>query len=809
MGAGGDAACFHCGQPVPPGAAYPVAIENTVHGMCCRGCQAVAQAIVDNGLQDYYRHRTALPSTAHELIPAELSRLDLYDHPEIQSSFVIEEGEDTSIKQALLILEGITCAACVWLNERHLQQLPGVRTVQVNYANHRARITWDEREIQLSRILREIQLLGYNAHPYNALQQEALRRKARSVDIRRIAVTGLSAGQVMMLAVALYAGAAFGIEHSTAQLLRYVSLVLTLPVLLYTAMPFYVSAWKSLRSGRVNMDVPVSAAIIAAFVGSAWVTWHGQGVVYYDAITMFSLFLLSTRFMERNAREKSVEATENLLKLVPAMALRVREGQQEAVAVLELRAGDVILVKPGEAVAADGEVIGGVSSVDEALLTGESRAVPKEPGAAVIAGSINLEGPLTVRVTGVGENTVLAGIVRLLDRAVAEKPRLALLADQVAGYFSYALLILTLLVALAWWWADPARVLEIVLAVLVVTCPCALSIAAPAAFAAAGSHLLKQGILLTRGHALETLAKVSHVVFDKTGTLTYGKPQLHEVLALAEVSDQECLRIAASLEQASEHPLAQSFLAHIAKSELYPVGDAQNFPGKGVSGIINGRRYTLGNQALAALAGEPEQRGQAAPGGATMVWLCEERQPLARFTLCDELRPEASGLVQELKRQGFSVSMLSGDSEAAVNHFAGMLGVSDFRWALHPEDKLAALKGLQHRGQVVAMVGDGVNDAPVLAGADVSVAMGGGTQVARASSDIVLLSEKLPDIWRALRAGRATMKIMKQNFIWAAGYNFTALPFAALGYIPPWLAALGMSVSSLVVVLNALRLRQI
>jgi len=804
-----EAACFHCGQPVPPGAEYPVNIEGKIHEMCCRGCQAVSQAIVDNGLQAYYSHRTALPSTASELIPAELSKLALYDHPEIQKSFVIEEKDAAHLKQASLILEGITCAACVWLNERHLQQLPGVKAVQVNYGNHRARISWDEREIQLSRILQEIQLLGYNAHPYNALQQEELRRKAKSRDIRRIAVTGLSAGQVMMLAVALYAGAAFGIEHTTAQLLRYVSLGLTLPVFLYTAVPFYVSAWRSIKSYRLNMDVPVTLAIMTAFAGSAWVTFRGDGVVYYDAITMFTLFLLSTRFLERNAREKSVEATENLLKLVPAMALRINAGQQEVVAVLDLAAGDLILVKPGEAVAADGEVVEGVSSVDEALLTGESRAVLKEAGAAVIAGSINLEGPLTVRVTGVGEHTVLAGIVRLLDRAVAEKPRLAQLADQVASYFTYVLLVLTLIVALAWWCVDPSRVLEIVLAVLVVTCPCALSIAAPAAFAAAGSHLLKQGILLTRGHALETLAKVTHVVFDKTGTLTYGKPLLNQILTLGETSELECLCIAASLEQASEHPLAQSFLARIGKHELHAVAEAQNFPGKGVAGVINGRRYTLGNRSMSLpLAGSAESE-QDAPVGATLVWLCDEQQVLARFALSDELRPEALGLVTELKKQGFRVSMLSGDSAAAVEHFAARLGIADYRWGLHPEDKLAALKVLQAEGQVVAMVGDGVNDAPVLAGADVSIAMGGGTQVARASSDIVLLSEKLPDIWRSLQGGRVTMSIMKQNFAWAAGYNFLALPFAALGYIPPWLAALGMSVSSLVVVLNALRLRQI
>lgn len=802
-----EAACFHCGLPVAQDSDFPIEIEGQVHSMCCRGCQAVAQAIVENGLQEYYRHRTAMPSTGHELIPAELSKLALYDHPEIQKSFVIDNGPH--IKQASLILEGITCAACIWLNERHLQQLPGVKTVQVNYANHRARISWDEQEIQLSRILKEIQLLGYNAHPYNAVQQEELRRKGRSRDIRRIAVTGLSAAQVMMLAVALYAGASLGMDEGTANLLRYVSLLLTLPVFLYTAIPFYVSAWWAMKSRHLNMDVPVSLAIIAAFAGSVWVTLQGEGVVYYDAITMFALFLLSTRFLERNAREKSVEATENLIKLVPAMALRLREGRQEAVAVLDLMVGDIILVKPGESVAADGVVSAGISNVDEALLTGESRAVPKGVGDPVIAGSINLEGPLEICVTGTGENTVLAGIVRLLDRAVAEKPRLAQLADQVAGGFTYVLLALTLLVALFWWWRDPGMVLEIVLAVLVVTCPCALSIAAPAAFAAAGSNLLKQGILLTRGHALETLAKVTHVVFDKTGTLTFGKPKLNQVLSFGALDSHACLVLAASLEQASEHPLAQSFLERLGRNELLPVSEAQNFPGKGVAGQIDGHRYTLGNRILSPLTPGGAEPVLDVVAGATVVWLCNENQVLAAFEFSDELRPDARALVETLKSQGLGVSILSGDSNAAVQHFANILGIPDSRGELRPEDKLSALKAMQAEGAIVAMVGDGINDAPVLAGADVSLSMGGGTQVAHASSDIVLLSEKMGDIWRALQAGQATLIIMRQNFIWAAGYNLLALPFAAMGYIPPWLAALGMSVSSLVVVLNALRLRQI
>ncbi len=767
--------------------------------MCCHGCQAVAQAIVDNGLTDYYRHRTAMPETAAELVPEALLKLQLYDHPEIQKSFVLQEGEH--IREAVLILEGITCAACIWLNEKHLRQLDGVLGVQVNYATHRARVRWDEQVISLSKILAEIQLLGYKAHPYSVANAEALRKEQRQKDLRRVAIAGLSAAQVMMLAVALYAGHSFGMEEATANLMRWFSLALTLPVVGYAALPLYKSAWSSIKNLKLNMDVPVVLAIVGAFTGSVWVTVKGHGLVYYDAITMFVLFLLSTRFLERGAREKSVEAAENLLKLAPAMAQRMENGVATEVAVLELQAGDIILSKPGEAIAADGQVIDGISSVDESLLTGESRPVGKQKGDAVIAGSINLDSPLQIEVTGVGENTVLASIVRLLDKAQAQKPRIAQMADVVAGYFTWVLLLLTAVTALVWWYVDPSRVFEIVLSILVVTCPCALSLAAPAALAAAGSNLLRHGVLVTRGHALETLSKVTRVVVDKTGTMTYGKPVLQSVTVLGQRDEADCRRLAASLEQASEHPLADAFMQQVGKDELQAVTSQVNTPGVGISGYINGKKYSIGKLEQAAAATGDE------PAGSTVVWLSDEQAPLARFVLSDKARPDAKKLVAELDTMAIPLSMLSGDSQAAVEYWSKQLNIAQAEGNLKPQDKLAALQAMQQRGEVVAMVGDGVNDAPVLAGAQVSLAMGGGTQVARSTSDIVLLSEKIADVAYAIHVSKHTMAVMKQNFVWAAVYNFGALPFAAMGYIPPWLAALGMSFSSLIVVLNALRLR--
>jgi Cu2+-exporting ATPase len=475
---------------------------------------------------------------------------------------------------------------------------------------------------------------------------------------------------------------------------------------------------------------------------------------------------------------------------------------------MDLKIGDLIIAKPGETIAADGVVHQGESSADESLLTGESRPSVKKVGSEVYAGSINYESPLTIRISALGQDTVIAGISRLLDRAQAEKPRLTELADRIGAYFTYALLLAVIMIGWIWMQIDPSRVLEIVLTVLVVSCPCALSLAAPAAFAAAGSHLVKRGVLLTRGHALEVLAKVTHVVFDKTGTLSEGRPVLLKTVALAHLDADECLRIAASLEQHSEHPYAKSFI-DAAKSNalsLRRLQDATNQPGLGVAGKVDGKQYYIGNLRLnAALENATKIAGIAE--GASVVWLSNEQEYLAAFIMADNLRAHAQELIQALQRKKLMVSILSGDAEPAVAEYASRLGVSSWQSAASPADKLRALEQLQQQGEVIAMVGDGINDAPVLAKAQVSIAMGSGTQMARASGDIVLLSEHLFEIDHAIETSRFTRNVIRQNFAWALGYNAIALPFAATGLISPWMAAIGMSVSSLIVVLNALRLK--
>jgi Cu2+-exporting ATPase len=801
--------CFHCGQPVPSGVKLRVVINHIAQPMCCHGCQAVAEAIVAGGLSDYYQFRTENAPTARDVVPEFLRQVAAYDNPTLQKTFV--RSENGNVREASLILEGIVCAACVWLNEQHLAKLPGVLSVSINYATHRGRVRWNDTQVHLSRILQAVSEIGYLAHPYDPQRAQEILERERRQYLRRLAVAAAFGMQVMILAVSLYAGAFSGIETGLKNAFHWVSLLLTLPVLAYSAQPFFRGAFRDLHRRHAGMDVPVSLGLGIAFAGGVWTTITGHGEVYFDSIVMFVFFLLTSRYFELVGRKRAAEVSEAMVHMLPATATRLSDGGEEVVPVSELQPGDLVLVRPGESIPADGHVHAGRSSVDESLLTGESLPLSKKTGSALVGGSINIESPLQLRVEKTGSDTVLSAILRLLDRAQTEKPAIAASADRAAGWFVASILLLAAGVALFWIFRSPERWLPITVAVLVVTCPCALSLATPTAITAATGRLMRRGLVTTRGHALETLARATTFVFDKTGTLTYGRLKLLETHSFSDSDTATCLTLAGALEAHSEHPIARALRAASGATQL-AASSVENLPGAGISGTIHGRRYYLGTVALVETALgkaiDPERLAQLRAGGNTLVFLADNTHLLAAFVIGDEIRPGARELVAELQHQGKQVLLLTGDHPAAGERIATLTGIKTVEANLRPEGKLRRIEELTRQGAVVAMVGDGVNDAAALAAAHVSIAMGGGTQLAAASADMILLSEELSHLGEGVAVARKTVRIIRQNMAWAVGYNLIALPFAAVGLVAPWMAAIGMSTSSLIVVGNALRLTE-
>jgi Cu2+-exporting ATPase len=792
--------CFHCGEPVPTGAHYPIRYQERVEATCCPGCQAVAQTIIASGNADYYRLRTDLPKTPEAALE-ELKNLKLYDLPEVQQSFVKSEGD---LREANLILEGIVCAACIWLNERHLHSLPGVLAADINFSTRRARVRWDDSRIHLSDILASIQHIGYLAYPFDSSRQEDLFRKERNTAIRRLAIAGLGMMQVMMYAVPTYLAYDDFMQKDLEALMRMASLILTTPVVFYSALPFFQGAWRDLKLKRAGMDVPVALGVGAAFTASVYGTFIGAEHVYFDSVTMFVFFLLTGRFLEMNARKRSAEAAESLIKLIPAAAVKLPgfpgSREEETVAAVKLVPGDFVMVGPGDSFPADGTVAEGAASVDESLLTGESHPVAKHAGSGIIGGTLNLDSPLVVKVEKVGADTVLSGIVRLLDRALAEKPRLAMVADRVASWFVVALLLVAATVAGVWAFVDASRAFWITVSVLVVSCPCALALATPAALTAALGRLTRVGLLSTRGHALETLAHATDFVFDKTGTLTTGEFSLLDMV-IVRGDREQALSIARALEQGATHPVAAA-LREAAGDTRLDAEALQYHPGRGVEGKISGVAWRLGAPDFIG-ATPPIDR---LPAGATLIGLADAEGVAAWFALGDAPRAQAKQLIDDLKNLGVRLHLYSGDRPDNVLALARDLGIKDARGGMLPQDKLEAVKAMQQAGAIVAMTGDGVNDAPVLAQAQVSIAVDQGAEAAQAAADMVLLSTEIGRLADGVRMARKTQTIIRQNLAWSVLYNIVAIPAAALGYVTPWLAGIGMSLSSLLVVLNAMRL---
>ncbi len=806
----GCGTCFHCGAPNPPGPVWRDTVEGAPRSFCCAGCLAVAQTIAAAGLAGFYGSRTE--NAVRPTLDPEDEWIR-WDESAAAAGLVRETGPDR--REVALLLEGMTCGACVWLLETWLTRQQGVIEARINFANRRAVVAWNPSKTRLSCVLRAVAAVGYRAHPYDPARSEALARVERRALLLRTAVALLSMMQVMMFAIPAYLSGE-GVAPEQQRLLDWASFVLTLPALVYSAAPFFAGAWRDMAHRRLGMDVPVALGIGAAFAASAWTTFTGSGAVYYDSVTMFIALLLIARYGELVARQKAGAAIELVARQRPAIAERIAAWPGDAapatVASAQLAAGDIVLVRPGAVVPADGEIVDGQSHVEEAMLTGESVPRACAPGDAVLAGSVNRDGPLVVRVRVAGEATRLASVLRLVERAASERPAVARLADRVAAVFVGGLLLLAAVTALLWWQFDPARALPVTVALLVASCPCALSLATPAALAAVAGSLARGGVVLARSDALETLARVTHIVLDKTGTLTEGRVRLVACATMRGTTRENAIALAVAVDARSEHPLARALRDAAVEAGALPViSDFQQVTGEGVECAADGRRVRVGRPdfvarlagpmpaALREIADDPRHRGALAALGDEHGWQ-------ALFTFADPLRPGAVRLIEELATMGITPVLLSGDRAASVGDVARTLGVRDARGGLAPDEKRDVIARLQGKGAVVAMMGDGINDAPALAQAQVSISLGTATPLAQHTADVVILSDRVERAADAMREARRTMTVIRQNLAWAAAYNAVAIPAAAFGLVTPLVAAVGMSVSSLFVVANALRL---
>lgn len=803
--ADGAGRCFHCGEPNPEASHWRAAMDGGDRRFCCAGCLGIAEAIRAAGLEQFYRRR----ETSGRFPPEADSEEAAARSADAAEAAGLVIHLDRDLRETSLLLEGIHCGACIWLVESYLARQPGVASIGVNFATRRARLRWDSRRATLPDLLRAIAAIGYRAHPYDPARREALMRRESRALLARGALAMLAMMQVMMFALPGYISVD-DVEAEYRTLLDWASLLLTLPVVLYCATPFFAGAWRDLRLLRLGMDVPVALGIGGAFIASAWSTLGGGGAVYYDSVTMFVALLLIARLLELRARHRAGDAIEAIAHDLPETAERLLDNSDatrtERVAAHRLKAGDRVRVAAGASIPADGTIVEGRSSVEEAMLTGESWPHGKVAGDRVLAGSINRESPLVVRVDAAGDATTLAALVRMIERAANERPRVARLADRVAKGFVAVLLAIALVTALAWWHVGPAHALMVTLAVLVVSCPCALSLATPAALAAAAGASGRQRIFAVRADALESLARVTHVVFDKTGTLTKGRLWLSGVEPLGREARARCVAIAAALEVGCAHPIA-----HALRNAAIPSLAARDIaatPGSGIEGMIEGRRYRFGRpEWVAALHRQalPTLAATIAPDTISVA-LGDASGWLAWFTFADVIRPGARPLIETLQKMGLTVSLLSGDRSETVRHVAEAVGIATHRGNAQPADKRAHIAALQRDGAVVAMVGDGINDAPSLAQANVSLSFGSAATLTQWTADVVLVDDDLARIADAIMRARRTLRVIRQNLAWAFGYNAVAIPLAATGHLTPFAAALGMSVSSLLVVANALRL---
>lgn len=808
-----SAACFHCGLEIPTEADFHSKLEDVQRDFCCFGCQSVCEAIFQSGLQGYYQRTPQGTLLAPPPLPPK--DLEMYDLDEVQQDFVNCQGD---IRDTHLLVEGIHCAACVWLIERGMMRTGGVQSANVNLAGKRLHIRWDNQRVKLSTLIATLSKIGYAGVPYDPEVAEGAMKRINRALLYRLFFAGFAMMNLALISIALYSGADQGKFRGFFQ---WMGCALATPTLLYSAYPFYKGAWSGLRNMRLTMDLPIALGLAVTYFYSLYVTIRGgsAGEVYFDTVTNLTFVILVGRYLEGMYRHQAVAASSRLMDLQPRVATLIKDSEEHITLIRGIKVGDHVLVKPGYKVPVDGVIIEGHSSIDESMLSGESAPVSKSVGMTVSTGTLNVNGALLVEVQSTLQNTMLAKIIRLVEEAQSSKAPIQRIADLIVPWF----VLVTLVCASFTFWLWHGQSFELALmaatSVLIITCPCALGMATPMSIAVASGLGAKHGILIKNGLVLETLSKVTHFVFDKTGTLTEGKMSLAHSFTAANVDARIALSMAAAVERYSEHSIALAIVKGAEQHELryrdIIVSCFQATPGRGISASIQGMDIFMGNADWLVQQGITldqellQQTHEAEVRAMSCVHYAQDGVHLASFALADQLRGDAQQLVNELRAAGIAMTLLSGDRKAVAEAIATQLGGMEVIAEVLPQDKDQVIQRLQQEGAVVAMVGDGINDAPALIRADVGIALGSGTDVSVESADIVLMHNELNKVRQATMLSRRTLRTIKQNIGLSFVYNSIMVPLAVMGHVTPLVAAITMPISSLLVIGNASRIRNL
>ena len=805
-----DRGCFHCGLPVSPGDYFDAEIEGEKQKFCCLGCQSVCKMIYQSGLQGFYQ-RT--PDGQLLSPPPEPPKdISLYDIDEVQSEFITSLEE---VRDIHLLVEGIHCAACVWLIERSLSHIPGIISAKPNLANRRLHVRWHNDQIKLSEIITQLSQIGYAAVPFDPETAEGAINKHNRALLLRMAFAGFAMMNLLWVSIALYTGADQG-EFKI--MFQWIGFTLATPTLFYAGWPFLKGAWTGLRQLHLGMDLPIAIGASTTYSYSIYVmiSQSQVGDVYFDTVVNFIFVILVGRFLEAKSKRHAISATQRLLDLQPRVAHVIRDGETQAVPIRSVKLGEIVLIKPGNNIPVDGVVIEGATSVNESMLTGESSAVKKAVANKVYAGTVNIESGIQVRVESTLRNTTLGRIISLVEEAQASKAPIQCTADKIVPWFVATTLLLAGITFIYWINKDFELALMAATAVLIITCPCAFGMATPMAIAVASGLGARDGILVKNGAVLEYLSGINHFVFDKTGTLTEGKMSVHEIY-VANIEKNELLKLAAHVELFSEHSIARAIINKAKDDGIQlDTNNTANFvnrPGFGLQAEVNSQSVLLGTNAwleqhnvephpvLQQRATELEQQG------ITCVHVAVNGKQQGLISIADKLRSDAKQLIQQLRNDNIKITLLSGDKKAVADSIARELGGMNVIAEVVPEEKDKVIQRLQQAGDKVAMIGDGVNDAPALMRADVGIAVGSGTDVSMESSDIVLLSDELTKVYMALKLSKRTLKTIKQNISISISYNIIMIPLAMMAFITPLFAAIAMPLSSLAVIGNAARIR--